>query len=56
MRNDKTLWSFLQKEIFYWMDKLFLIAIAFAFLGFLLWLELKYDLIKALWSVIFSVD
>lgn len=56
MRNDKTLWNFLQKEIFYWMDKLFLIAIAFAFLGFLLWLELKYDVIKLLWSVIFSVD
>lgn len=55
MRNN-TIWHILQKEIFYWIDKLFLATITIAFLSFLLWLEMKYEMTKMLWSVIFSVD
>lgn len=56
MRNEKTIWYFLQKEIFFWIDKLFLSAISVAFVGFLLWFGLKYEVMNLLWSILFSVD
>lgn len=56
MNSNNTIWNILQKEIFYWIDKLFLVALGVALFSFLIWLELEYEVINLLWSVLFSLD